>query len=239
MLVRFLNFMFISQIRKLYMRFKLNKMHLNAKKVIVAALFVIVSISAFAQNADNNTNPYVKLGQKALIDGDFKAAVTNLEKALPSDPQNLDILYMLGYSQYQSNDYNGATKSFSSVIKGRPTDVSAYYYRAKAQNTLAVDPDSKLSDEQRSSLLQASISDYTKAIEMNDNDVKLYQNRAMAFRDLGNLLGTNTSKNYNKSVAMESYDNCIKDLETVLKKNPSRKDLDLELKKVKVYRTSL
>ncbi|WP_165870292.1 tetratricopeptide repeat protein [Albibacterium bauzanense] len=221
------------------MRVKLNKVHLSVKKVVIAGLFVIGSIPAFAQNADNNTNPYVKLGQKALIDGDFKAAVTNLEKALPSDPQNLDILYMLGYSQYQSNDYTGATKSFSSVIKGRPNDVSAYYYRAKAQNTLAIDTESKLTDEQRSNLLHASISDYSKAIEMNDSDAKLYQNRAMAFRDLGNLIGTSTSKNYNKTAAVESYDNCIKDLETVLKKNPNRKDLDLELKKVKVYRTSL
>lgn len=221
------------------MRIELNKVQLGLKKAVIAGLFVIGSVPAFAQNADSNTNPYVKLGQKALIDGDFKVAVTNLEKALPSDPQNLDILYMLGYSQYQSNDYTGAAKSFSSVIKGRPTDVSAYYYRAKAQNTLAVDPDSKLSDEQRSNLLHASISDYSKAIEMNDSDAKLYQNRAMAFRDLGNLIGTTTSKNYDKVAAVESYDNCIKDLETVLKMSPNRKDLDLELKKVKVYRTSL
>ncbi|WP_325358930.1 tetratricopeptide repeat protein [Albibacterium sp.] len=214
-------------------------MHLSVKKVVIAGLFIVGSIPAFAQSADNNVNPYVRLGQKALIDGDFKVAVTNLEKALPSDPQNLDILYMLGYSQYQSNDYTGAAKSFSTVIKGRPTDVSAYYYRAKAQNTLAVDPDSKLNDGQRSDLLQASISDYTKAIEMNDSDAKLYQNRAMAYRDLGNLIGTTSSKNYNKTSAIESYDNCIKDLETVLKRNPNRKDLDLELKKVKVYRSSL
>lgn len=223
----------------MYMRIKLNRMHLSVKKVVIAGLFIVGSIPAFAQSADNNVNPYVRLGQKALIDGDFKVAVTNLEKALPSDPQNLDILYMLGYSQYQSNDYTGAAKSFSTVIKGRPTDVSAYYYRAKAQNTLAVDPDSKLNDGQRSDLLQASISDYTKAIEMNDSDAKLYQNRAMAYRDLGNLIGTTSSKNYNKTSAIDSYDNCIKDLETVLKRNPNRKDLDLELKKVKVYRSSL
>ena len=212
---------------------------LSAKKAVVLGLLIMAAGSTFAQTADNNTNPYIKLGQKALIDGDFKTAVANLEKAVPSDPQNLDILYMLGYSQYQSNDYKGATKSFSSVIKGRPEDVSAYYYRAKAQNTLAIDPESKLSDNQRSNLLQTSIKDYNKAIELNDSDMKLYQNRAMAYRDLGNLVGTSTSKNYNKSMASEYYDNCIKDLETVIKKNPNRKDVALELKKVKVYRSSL
>jgi len=222
------------------MKVNLEMIRQGAKKAVLVGLFAIAGGSAFAQKAaDNNTNPYIKLGQKALIDGDFKTAVANLEKALPSDPKNLDIQYMLGYSQYQSNDYKGATKSFSSVLKGRPDDVSAYYYRAKAQNTLAIDPESKMSDSQRSSLLNASIQDYDKAIELNDSDMKLYQNRAMAYRDLGNLVGTTSSKNYDKAAAMTSYDNCIKDLEVVLKKNPSRKDVALELKKVKVYRSSL
>jgi len=220
------------------MKVNLKMIRLGAKKAVVLGLFVIAGSTAFAQKADN-TNPYVKLGQKALIDGDFKTAVNNLEKALPSDPNNLDIQYMLGYSQYQSNDYKGATKSFSSVLKGRPEDVSAYYYRAKAQNTLAIDPDSKMNDNQRSSLLEASISDYNKAIELNDSDMKLYQNRAMAYRDLGNLVGTTSSKNYNKTVAEDSYEKSIKDLEYVLKRNPSRKDVALELKKVKVYKSSL
>jgi len=221
------------------MKVNLEMIRQGAKKAVLVGLFAIAGSAVFAQKADNTTNPYVKLGQKALIDGDFKTAVANLEKALPSDPKNLDIQYMLGYSQYQSNDYKGATKSFSSVLKGRPDDVSAYYYRAKAQNTLAIDPESKMSDNQRSSLLNASIEDYDKAIELNDSDMKLYQNRAMAYRDLGNLIGTTSSKNYDKATAMASYDNCIKDLEVVLKKNPNRKDVALELKKVKVYRSSL
>lgn len=220
------------------MKVNLEMIRQGAKKAVVLGLFVIAGSTAFAQKADSN-NPYVKLGQKALIDGDFKTAVTNLEKALPSDPNNLDIQYMLGYSQYQSNDYKGATKSFTTVLKGRPEDVSAYYYRAKAQNTLAVDPEAKMSDNQRSSLLEASIDDYNKAIELNNTDMKLYQNRAMAYRDLGNLVGTTSSKNYNKSIATDSYEKSIKDLEYVLKRNPSRKDVALELKKLKVYKSSL
>ena len=220
------------------MKVNLEMVRQGAKKAVVVGLLVLGGANAFAQKAEKE-NPYVKLGQKALIDGDFKTAVTNLEKALPADPQNLDIQYMLGYSQYQSNDYQAATKSFSTVLKGRPEDVSAYYYRAKAQNTLAVNPESKMSDNQRSSLLQASIKDYDKAIEINDADMKLYQNRAMAFRDLGNLVGTTSSKNYNKAVALDAYNKSIKDLELVLKRNPSRKDVALELKKIKVYKSSL
>src|SRR5690606_40251348 len=95
-----------------------------------------------------------------------------------------------------------------------------------------------MSNNQRSSLLEASISDYNKAIELNDTDMKLYQNRAMAYRDLGNLVGTTSSKNYNKTVAIDAYEKSIKDLEYVLKRNSSRKDVALELKKVKVYKRS-
>ena len=224
--------------RNLFMKVNLEMVRQGAKKAVVVGLLVFGGADAFAQKAEKD-NPYVKLGQKALIDGDFRTAVTNLEKALPTDPQNLDIQYMLGYSQYQSNDYRGATKSFSSVLKGRPEDVSAYYYRAKAQNTLAVDPESRMSDSQRSTLLQASIQDYNKAIEINDTDIKLYQNRAMAYRDLGNLIGTTSSKNYDKAAALDAYNRSIKDLELVLKRNPNRKDVALELKKLKVYKSSL
>ena len=210
-----------------------------AKKAVIVGVLVFAGNAASAQSAEANNNPYVKLGQKALIDGDFKTAVANLEKAVPSDPDNAIVLYMLGYSQYQSNDYKGAIKSFTSVIKGGSTDVSAYYWRAKAQNTLAADPDSKLNDSQRSKLLEASIEDYNAAVQLDNADLKLYQNRAMAYRDLGNLVGTATSKNFNKGLASGYYDNAMKDLQLVLKRSPGRKDVSQELKKLKVYKESL
>lgn len=224
-----------------FMRVNLNKVRVLAKKTVLIGMFLSIGSFAFGQSAQNieSSNPYVKLGQKALIDGDFKTAVTNLEKALPDEKDNLDMMYMLGYSQYQIGEYKDAIESFSTVLKGRPEDVSAYYYRAKATNTLAVDPQSKLNDKQRADLLEASIADYNQAIALDDSDMKLYQNRAMAYRDLGNLVGTPTSKNYNKKAAASYYDGSIKDLETVLAKNPARKDLNLELKKLKVYRSSL
>ncbi|WP_118196281.1 tetratricopeptide repeat protein [Albibacterium indicum] len=223
------------------MKVNLDKIRRAAKKTVLIGMLLMVGGFAFGQSAQNieSSNPYVKLGQKALIDGDFKAAVTNLEKALPDEKNNLDLMYMLGYSQYQIGEYKKSIESFSAVLNGRPDDVNAYYYRAKVSNTLAADPQTKLNDKQRADLLESSIADYNKAIGLDDSDMKLYQNRAMAYRDLGNLVGTPTSKNYNKEAAATYYDGSIKDLETVLAKNPSRKDLNLELKKLKVYRSSL
>lgn len=214
-------------------------MRQSTKMVLIGSLFCLAT-TAVAQNKEKaSTNPYVKLGQKALMDGDFKSAVASLEKALPSDTGNVNIMYMLGYSQYHSGAYSEATKSFSKVIVRRPDDVSAYYYRGKSQSTLAVQEEQKISDAKRSQLLESSINDFSKAIALNGADMKLYQNRAMAYRDLGNLRGTLTSKNHDKEVATNAYNNCIQDLEVVMAKNPGRKDLSLEMKKAKVYRDNL
>lgn len=216
----------------------LERISQRAKNVLLAGLICLAS-STMAQSTElSSENPYVKLGQKALIDGDFKNAVSHLEKALPSDPENVNIMYMIGYSEYQLANYNGASKYFSKVIEKTPDNLSAYYYRGKSKSTEAVLP-GKTSDAQRAKLLKESIDDFSKAIELNSSDMKLYQNRGIAYRDLGNLLGTTTSRNHDKEAATVAYDNCIKDLKVVIAKNPGRKDMALELRKATVYRDNL
>lgn len=217
---------------------RLERISRMAKHVLLGGLISFSSIAMAQSNELSSENPYVQLGKKALMDGDFKNAVVHLEKALPSDPNNVNLLYMIGYSEYQLTNYAGASKYFSKVIDKTPDNLSAYYYRGKSKSTEAVLP-GKLSDAQRAKLLRESIDDFTKAIELNNSDMKLYQNRGIAYRDLGNLLGTSTSRNYNKQQATEAYDNCINDLKVVLAKNPGRKDMALELKKATVYRDNL
>lgn len=216
----------------------LERIYLGAKNIFLAGL-ICFSTTALAQsNESTSENPYVKLGKKALIDGDFKNAVTHLKKAQPSDPEIVNIMYMIGYSEYQLGNYSGASNYFTNVINKTPDNLSAYYYRGKSKSTEAVLP-GKASDAQRAKLLRESIEDFSKAIELNSSDMKLFQNRGIAYRDLGNLLGTTTSRNHNKEAATEAYDNCIKDLNVVIGKNPGRKDMALEIKKATVYRDNL
>ncbi|WP_423146303.1 tetratricopeptide repeat protein [Rubrolithibacter danxiaensis] len=205
---------------------------------VVAFLLLSVSGAADAQSKKEE-NPYVRLGQKALIDGNFKMAITHLEKALPSENNNANVQYMLGYSYYHSGDFQKAISSFGQVISLRPGEVSAYYYRGKARNQLAVQMNSSLSPAEREKLLQASIRDFSKAIELNPEDVKLYQNRAIAYRDYGILKGQKIPKFYDKSLAANSFKSSISDLQHVLDSNPGRQDIADEMKKVKVYITSL
>ena len=98
---------------------------------------------------------------------------------------------------------------------------------------------STLTPLERDRILSASIKDYTKAIELNPEDKKLYQNRAIAYRDYAILKGKKNPKVYDKGIALTSYKSCINDLQRVLDANPGRKDIMDELKKARVYMANL
>lgn len=207
---------------------------------IIGGMLCMTVLVTQAQTTETApSNPNVRLGQKALIDGDFKAAASHLQKALPAEASDPDVMYMLGYSQYQIGEYKKALASFGKVIQLLPEHESAYYYRGKANNILAVQTDLKISSSSRQKMLNEAIADYTKAIELNASDAKYYQNRGIAYRDLGILQGTSGTSNYDKTLATEAYDKSIADFEQVLTMTPGKKDIQVEIKKAKVYRDNL
>ncbi|TDQ77020.1 tetratricopeptide repeat protein [Sphingobacterium yanglingense] len=219
------------------MNIKIANNQLRSLKLGMSALaLALMTLTAQAQQQEHS-NPNVRLGQKALLEGDFKSAVTHLEKAMPTESKDPDVLYLLGYSQFQSGDFQKAATSFGKVVALDAKNANAYYYKAKANNALA--ENSKLSNAQREQLLQSAIGDYTKAIAVNANDAKLYQNRAVTYRDLGILKGTAGTDNYNKVAATEAYNKAVTDYEKVLSYDAARKDIQTELKKAKIYRDNL
>ncbi|GAA4510399.1 hypothetical protein GCM10023173_01730 [Sphingobacterium thermophilum] len=221
------------------MNFKNLNSRLKSVKVGISTLaLALLTLTASAQQEEHK-NPNVRMGQKALLDGDFKSAVTHLKKALPAEANDPHVLYLLGYSQFQSADFKESAKTFGQVIALDGKNANAYYYRAKAKNIQAVDKDSKLTIAEKEQLLTSAIEDYSKAININNKDVKLYQNRAIAYRDLGILKGTEGAEGYNKQVATDAYTKAVADFEKVLSFDASRKDIQTELKKAKVYRDLL
>jgi tetratricopeptide (TPR) repeat protein len=178
------------------------------------------------------------MGERALINGDFKSAVSSLEKALATDTNDVNTLYMLGYSYYHSGTYNKAVATFNRVISLKPGENSAYYYRGKARNIMANDTKG-ISNPDREKLLLASIKDFSKAIELNSEDVKLYQNRAVAYRDYGVLKGQKIPGFYDKNKAVGAFRSCIADFEKVLNLTPGRKDITTQLEDAKSYLKNL
>ena len=223
---------------------KRNYLNMNLKSVklgLFTGAFALMSLSSYAQTAkqEEHSNPNVRLGQKALLDGDFKNAAVYLEKSLPAESKDPDVLYMLGYSQFQNGDFKKAAESFGKVVTLDSKNANGYYFKGKANNNLATQTSTKLNSSARESLLKIAIEDYSKAIALNASDVKLYQNRALAFRDYGILVGTSGVANYNKAVATDAYNNAVKDFEKVLTFDASRKDIQTEIKKAKIYRDNL
>jgi tetratricopeptide (TPR) repeat protein len=202
-------------------------------KLFLNLFFVIITANiTFAQTS------YHKMGQKALIDGDFKSAVINLEKALSADSTDVNTLYMLGYSYYHSSNYKAALNTFNRVISLKPAENSAFYYRGKASNNLANETKGILNTD-REKLLLSAIKDFTKAIELSPEDVKLYQNRAVAYRDYGVLKGQKIPNLYDKNKATGSFRSCISDFEKVLSITPDRRDIITQLADAKAYLQNL
>ncbi|RZF62312.1 tetratricopeptide repeat protein [Sphingobacterium corticibacterium] len=206
---------------------------------LASATLALFTLTVQAQEQAQHSNPNVRLGQKALLEGDFKSASSHLQKALPAEANDPDVQYLLGYSQFHNGEYNKAIETFKKVISLDPKHTSAYYYKAKASSNLAVAGESKLDNAAKEQLLKTAIEDYSKAVSITPNDAKLYQNRAIAYRDLGILTGTAGVANYNKAKATDAYNKAVADYEKVLSYDASRKDIQTEVKKAKVYRDNL
>ena len=192
------------------------------KVPVILSFLIITSLNAsFAQNA------YFKLGQQAFFDGDFKAAVSHLEKSCIIDSTNASALWMLGYSYYHSEDYKKSIQAYNKVIALKPADGSAYYYRARAKSYLA--KELQLSDADKEKYLLGAIVDFTKAIAIdpsdNENNIKFYQNRAIAYRDYGDFKLQANSHFYDKNRGINSLKASIADFEKILSFNSNRQDI--------------
>jgi tetratricopeptide (TPR) repeat protein len=187
--------------------------------VIISFLVIASFENASGQNA------YVKLGQQALMEGDFKAAVTQLERACLIDSTNANALWMLGYSYYHSENYKKSIAAYNKELLINPIDASAYYYRARAKSYLG--KDNQLSAAEREQFLLGAIFDLTKAIAIDPNDTnnKFFQTRGIAYREYGVFKLTAPGRYYDKNRGINSLKASIADLEKVLAENSGRTDI--------------
>ena len=187
---------------------------------VITSLLIFSSIeTTVAQNA------YVKLGQQAYLDGNFKAAVKQLEKGCLIDSTDANALWMLGYSYYHSDNLQKSIAAFSKELAIAPNDASAYYYRARAKYRLG--KESLMVNDKEKHLLGA-IFDFTKAIATNPGDSKIssfFQNRAIAYREYGLFKLDAGSKNFDRLRGINSLKAAIADLQHVLDADPARSDI--------------
>ncbi|PJJ79591.1 tetratricopeptide repeat protein [Mucilaginibacter auburnensis] len=187
---------------------------------VITSFLIFSSIEhAAAQNA------YFKLGQQAYIDGNFKAAIRQLEKGCLIDSTNANALWMLGYSYYHSDNLAKSIATFTKEISITPNDASAYYYRALAKYRSGKGSQ-VLADKEK--FLLGAIVDFTKAITLSPSDAKIasfYQNRAIAYRDYGVFKLETAGKQFDRTRGLNSLRAAMGDLQKVLDSDPGRSDI--------------
>lgn len=113
----------------------------------------------------------------AYSQGDYPAAVGNLQQALQSRPDDPKLLYDLGCSQYQGGDFAGAALSFKKALDRLPQDAKlrswAHYNLGNAlfrQSEQAKDP---------KPLLKAAAAEYEQVLKRMPDDDDASHNLAL------------------------------------------------------------
>jgi len=187
--------------------------------------FIAFFVSIFVYENAASQNAYYKLGQQSLMDGNFKAAAAQLEKACLIDSTNAAALWMLGYSYYHNENYKKSITAFTKEIAITPSDAMAYYYRARAKSYLG--KDNQIANAEKEKFLLGAIFDLTKAISIDPNGTanKYFQTRGIAYREFGVFKMQATGHFYDRSLAISSLKASINDFEKVLAENPGRADI--------------
>ena len=191
---------------------------MNYIKQTILGLIIFSSTSSFAQNNYDKS-------MQAMMKGDYKLAVSQLEKADTKDPNNANVLKMLGYSYFQNGDFENSITTYSRLIVLKPDEVSAYYYRGKARLNIANDPKESL-NTMRENFYTAAIKDFTKASELSgEEDTQMLQNRGLAYKDYAIFKSYKAKKTVEKTACVALFNNSIADFQKVLTLQPLRKDI--------------
>jgi len=192
---------------------------MNYLKQTILGLIIFSSANSFAQN--NND----KKVMDAMLKGDYKTAVSQLEKADAKTPDNTKILQMLGYSYFQNGEFEKCIGTYSRLIVLKPSEISAYYYRGKARLNIANDPKESL-NTMRENFYTAAIKDFTKASELSgDEDTQMFQNRGLAYKDYAIFKSYKAKKASDKTACIALFNNSIADFQKILTLQPLRKDI--------------
>ncbi|MBC7417744.1 MAG: tetratricopeptide repeat protein [Pedobacter sp.] len=190
---------------------------MNLLKQTCVGLLVFYSGNTFAQsNFDRSV--------QAIVRADYKTAVAQLEKADVKDPDNAKILKMLGYSYFQNGNNEKSIATYTRLSVVQPNDVSAYYYRGKARLKIANDP-KEAENSMRENFYTAAIADFTKAIELSEQDIQMYQNRGLAYKDYAIFRSFKSKKKGEKAACIAMFNSSIADFQKLLTMQPLRKDI--------------
>jgi tetratricopeptide (TPR) repeat protein len=79
-------------------------------------------------NSDVNANAEYALAQTAITQQDYQSAVSHLNNVLVSQPNNPDVLNLMGFSKRKMGDQTGAMEYYDKALSLQPNHVGANEY---------------------------------------------------------------------------------------------------------------
>ena len=119
----------------------------------------------------NPPQDFVSLGQRKLKQEDYQGAIADFDRALASNPNDLDALSGRAKAYYWLKDFDAAIQDFDAVLQRNPNNATFFFYRGYAYEQL----------KER----QKAIADYTEAIRLDPDYALAYNNRGANYGNLG------------------------------------------------------
>lgn len=155
------------------------------------------AISDYTKAIELNPNPwetsYFRRAYTHAKIKNFSEAIIDYSQALEINPKNEDAFFNRGLSKIKIKDYDGAIKDFSKVIELNPSNNLALSNIEEIEKTIDEKSEKALIDKGFSNLqsenYQESISDFTKAIEINPSNSYSFETRAYSRAKIGDFKG--------------------------------------------------
>ncbi|MEO1672910.1 MAG: tetratricopeptide repeat-containing serine protease family protein [Cyanobacteria bacterium J06631_2] len=114
---------------------------------------------------------FVSLGRRKLNQEDYQGAVAEFDRALASNPNNLDALSGRGEAYYQLRDFDAAIEDFKIVLRSNPNNATLFSQRGYAYDEIGQ--------------YEKAIADLNEAIRLDPQDANAYYNWGISYKNLG------------------------------------------------------
>ena len=151
---------------------------------------------------------FVSIGKRKLQQEDYSGAIEEFNRALASNPNDLEALLGRGTAYYILKDFNTALGDFNTVLQGNPDNLIALFGRGTIYGELGKNEE-EIADYDKAIQLDSSnvfkvlaynnrgvsyeelrqyekaIADYTEAIKLDPEYAEAYRNRGNSYREIG------------------------------------------------------
>ncbi len=178
---------------------------LGSSTALATGAVLLSTQAADAQSAQG----FIKRGYAKFNKGDYKGAITDLDKAISINPESYIAYTLSGAIKSQLKDYDAAILDYTKAIGINPNDSDIYYFRgqAKIENSeLSNQISTPLSDSKNPliRIRKSAINDYSIAIRLEPEEAKYYDKRAFAKFLIGDYQGA--LNDFNQALLFDSND---------------------------------